>query len=286
MKKKNAISEVNKCPKCGVIGGRLSETKVMFFCANCLIHFDYRGNVFVVTPNGRLIKESRLKKEDETMAYGDKMKLAKETLPKDTFIKLMESGKTDDQIAADHNFEPWLVRKLKIQYGLVKPRKKDKPQAAQTTSQQPDNGTVTSGNKPAPPKDLLEIMVQEGATRKEIATYFGSKVAQVDEWMIHYGLNWPGSIAQPKAGNNPEPTNNTTDPDSTGQALEPTAPAPEMPPAIIHYDGTEEVIVFPNLAAAFQHVEENCSAKEARRIDIYQKVPFTFGVTVKPTKVG
>jgi hypothetical protein len=286
MKEKSAISEVNKCPKCGAIGNRLSKIKVMFFCANCLIHFDYRGNIFVVTPNGRLIKESRLKKEDETMAYGDKMKLARELLPKDTFIKLMESGKTDDQIAADHKLEDWQVKKLKRQYGLVQPRKKDKPQAAKITGQQPVSGSVTPANKPAPPKDLLETMVLERVSRKEIATYFGSKVAHVDEWMNHYGLSWPGSTGQLTEENNPEPINNTTDPDGTGQVSEPTAAAPEPPPAIIHYAGTEEVIVFPNLAAAFQHVEENCSAKEARRIDIYQKVPFTFGVTVKPTKVG
>lgn len=118
--------EITKCPRCGAIGNRLNRVRFMFFCANCLIHFSIKGDVFVVTPDGKLMKESRLKKEAETMAYGDKTKRAREVLAKERLTELLAQGNNDEQIAQENELEVWQVRNLKREYGLAKSRGKAK----------------------------------------------------------------------------------------------------------------------------------------------------------------
>ncbi len=143
-----------KCPKCGTLGNRLTKIKVMFFCPNCLTHYDYKGNIFVVTPNGRLIKESRLlqskqkfvpegKEVKENMAFGDKAKYAREVLPKEKFEQFLKDGKTDQKIALETGLEVWQVKKLKREYKLVGDKrgcKKIKPDVpAEISDTNPEN---------------------------------------------------------------------------------------------------------------------------------------------------
>jgi len=108
------------CLKCKRPANRLKNLRFMYFCPNCLIHVDYKGRVYLVTPEGNLVNEERLRKEAEfKMAYGDKMKHAREVLPKEKFEQFLAENKSDSSIAADTGLDLWQIKKLKSHYGLV-----------------------------------------------------------------------------------------------------------------------------------------------------------------------
>ncbi len=117
---KTVRPESINCPKCNHPTNRLKELKFMYFCPNCLIHVDYKGRVYLVTPEGNLVNEERLRKEAEfKMAYGDKMKHAREVLPKEKFEQFLAEGASESFIATVTGLDLWQVRKLKSSYGLV-----------------------------------------------------------------------------------------------------------------------------------------------------------------------
>lgn len=98
------------CPKCHRPANRLDKLRFMYFCQFCLIHISYKGEIFYVTPNGRLVSESRLRKEAEaSMAHGDKINQARKVLPKETMAALMAEGKTDKEIALTTELEEYVV---------------------------------------------------------------------------------------------------------------------------------------------------------------------------------
>jgi len=287
-----------KCPKCGAMGNRLSKIKVMFLCPNCLTQYDYKSNIFVVTPNGRLIKESRLQKEaDNDMAYGDKMKHAQEVLSKEKFEEYLKAGKTDPEVAGETGLELWQVKKLKKTYKLTgepknkKLKKKDEPVHKEPPAvedplkriQELKDAAAQISQAPQPerfPKEVLQKMVNNDVSVGEIAAYFGNKISDVTAWLEEDGLlNTP----EPQE----HPVENTLENDSyteQGDSYNVTA-EPEIYITVYEVgpegnDIIHDILEHNSLEDALYYIKTNFNLLEVDRVRLYKLVSFNYEVKV------